>query len=200
MSRIVVISFDTEDQARQALASLRGVEKQGWHPLRGHRRRHPQGRRFFDVKNEASSATEAGAVVGGLIGGLVFFVFPVAGIAIGAAAGAGIGAAMGQGVPGDFVKDVKGKLPAGKSAFFLEIKEANADMAIAALRKYHGEVIQTSLDEETEEALKAALASPAPDLRGAPATGLSLRLFGPAPPRPAPCAGRGPRGPRRAGA
>ena len=44
---------------------------------------------------------------------------------------------------------------------FLEIKDANADMAIAALRKYHGEVIQTSLDEETEEALKAALASPA---------------------------------------
>ena len=124
----------------------------------------------FDVKNEASSATEAGAVVGGLIGGLVFFVFPVAGIAIGAAAGAGIGAAMGQGVPGDFVKEVEAKLEAGKSALFLEIKEANADMAIAALRKYHGEVIQTSLDEETEEALQGRARQP-----GELTSGASLR-------------------------
>ena len=95
------------------------------------------------------------------IGGVVFVVFPIAGIALGALAGAGVGAAMGHGVPGDFVKEVEAKLPAGKSALFLEIKSADADVAIAALRKYHGEVIQTSLDEETEEALKAALASPA---------------------------------------
>ena len=87
--------------------------------------------------------------------------FPVAGIALGALAGAGVGAAMGHGRPGNFVKEVEAKLPAGKSALFLEIKCANADMAIAALRKYHGEVIQTSLDEETEEALRAALESPA---------------------------------------
>ena len=75
--------------------------------------------------------------------------------------GAGVGAAMGTGIDGNFVKEVEAKLPPGKSALFLEIKSANADMAIASLRKYHGEVIQTSLDEETEEALKAALASPA---------------------------------------
>jgi uncharacterized membrane protein len=68
---------------------------------------------------------------------------------------------MGHGVPGDFVKEVEAKLPPGKSALFLEIQSANAEVAIAALRKYHGEIIQTSLDEETEEALKAALASPA---------------------------------------
>ena len=34
-------------------------------------------------------------------------------------------------------------------------------MAIAVLRNYHGEVIQTSLDEDTEAALQAALSSPA---------------------------------------
>jgi uncharacterized membrane protein len=110
MSRIVVISFDTEDQARQALASLRGVEKQGGIHFEDTAVVTHKADGSFDVKNEASSATEAGAVVGGLIGGLVLRV-PVAGIAIGAAAGAGIGAAMGQGVPGDFVKDVEAKLP-----------------------------------------------------------------------------------------
>ncbi len=161
MSRIVVISFDTEDQAREALASLRGIEKQGGIKFEDTAVITHKADGSFDVKNEASSATEAGAVVGGVIGGLVFFVFPVAGIALGALAGAGVGAAMGTGIDGNFVKEVEAKLQPGKSALFLEIKSADADMAIASLRKYHGEVIQTSLDEETEEALKAALASPA---------------------------------------
>ena len=153
MSRIVVIGFDTEEQARQALGSLRSVEKQGGISFEDTAvvTRHADGQ--VEVKNEASSATETGAVVGGLIGGVLFIVFPVAGIAL--------GAAMGQGVDGKFVKEVEASLPAGKSALFLEIKSANADMAIAALRKYHGEVIQTSLDEETEAALRAALSSPA---------------------------------------
>jgi uncharacterized membrane protein len=161
MSRIVVIGFDTEEQARQALGSLRSVEKQGGISFEDTAvvTRTADGK--VEVKNEASSATEAGAVVGGLIGGVLFIVFPVAGIALGALAGAGVGAAMGTGVDGKFVKEVEDKLTPGKSALFLEIKSANADMAIAALRKYHGEVIQTSLDEETEAALRAALSSPA---------------------------------------
>jgi uncharacterized membrane protein len=161
MSRIVVIGFDTEDQARQALASLRNVEKEGGIRFEDTAVVTHKADGSFDVKNEASSATETGAVVGALLGGLVFIVFPVAGIALGALAGAGVGAAIGSGVPGDFVKEVKEKLPPGKSALFLEIKDANADMAIGALRRYHGEVIQTSLDDETEQALRDALASPA---------------------------------------
>lgn len=161
MSRIVVIAFDTEEQAREALASLRGVEKQGQIQFEDTAVVTHRADGSFDVKNEASSATEAGAVVGAVLGGVVFVIFPIAGIALGALAGAGVGAAMHTGVDGDFVKEVEAKLPAGKSALFLEIKSANADVAIATLRRFHGEVIQTSLDEETEEALKAALASPA---------------------------------------
>ncbi|HEY4189576.1 MAG TPA: DUF1269 domain-containing protein [Candidatus Limnocylindrales bacterium] len=161
MSRVVVIGFDTEEQARAALGSLRNIEKQGGVSFEDTAvvTRHADGK--VEVKNEASSATEGGAVIGGLIGGVLFVVFPVAGIALGALAGAGVGAAMGTGVDGKFVKEVEGSLAPGKSALFLEIKSADADMAIAALRKYHGEVIQTSLDEETEAALRAALASPA---------------------------------------
>src|SRR5215467_2800330 len=135
MSRIVVISFDTEDQAREALASLRNVEKEGGIHFEDTAVVTHKADGSFDVKNEASSATEAGAVVGGLLGGVVFFVFPIAGIALGALAGAGVGAAMGTGVDGKFVDEVKEKLPPGKSALFLEIKEANGDMAIAALRR-----------------------------------------------------------------
>ena len=157
MSQVVVIAFDSEDDARSALATLRGIEHEGLVSFEdtaivAHR---SDGK--FEVKNEASGTTEAGAVVGALIGGLVFFMFPLAGIALGAAAGAGVGAAIGNGVDGKFVQEVKSKLAPGKSALFLVVKDSFADATIPALRRYHGEVLQTSLDEETEEALSAAL-------------------------------------------
>ena len=69
----------------------------------------------------------------------------------------GVGAALGKGVDGKFVEEVKAKLPVGKSALFLVVKEANADAAIPALRRFRGEVNQTSLDDDTERALRDAL-------------------------------------------
>ena len=158
MSQVVVVSFDTETDAQSAMASLRGLEKEGQihfedtaivvHGADGK----------FQVKNEASGTTETGAVVGALIGGLLFVVFPIAGIALGAAAGAGVGALLGNGVDGKFVQEVKDTLPPGKSALFLVIKDANADATIPALRRFHGEVIQTTLDDDTEKALRDAMA------------------------------------------
>jgi len=157
MSQVVAISFDSENDAQSALASLRGLEKAGQihfedtaivaHGTDGK----------FAVKNEASGTTETAAVVGAVLGGLLFVAFPIAGLAIGAAAGAGIGAMLGNGIDGDFVKEVKEQLPPGKSALFLVIKDANADATIPALRRFHGEVIQTTLDEDTESALRDAM-------------------------------------------
>jgi uncharacterized membrane protein len=157
MSQVVAISFDSEDDARSALASLRGLEKAGQIHFEDTAIVVHHADSKFEVKNEASSTTETGAVVGALLGGLLFVVFPIAGIALGAAAGAGVGALLGNGVDGDFVKEVKEQLPPGKSALFLVIKDANADATIPALRRYHGEVIQTTLDEDTESALRDAM-------------------------------------------
>ena len=157
MSQVVAISFDTESDAQSALASLRGLEKAGQIHFEDTAIVVHHADSKFEVKNEASSTTETGAVVGALLGGLLFVVFPIAGIALGAAAGAGVGALLGNGVDGDFVKEVKEQLPPGKSALFLVIKDANADATIPALRRYHGEVIQTTLDEDTEGALRDAM-------------------------------------------
>ena len=74
------------------------------------------------IHNEASSGTETGAVVGAVLGGLLFVVFPVAGIVGGAAAGGLIGRAAAPGIDGEFVKEVGDDLPAGGSALFLQIK------------------------------------------------------------------------------
>jgi uncharacterized membrane protein len=157
MSQLVVLGFDTEQQALDALKSLRRLESDGRisfedtavvsHGLDGK----------FQVKNEASSTTETGAVVGAILGGFVTFIFPVAGIAIGALAGAGVGSLMGRGVSGDFVKDVKEELPPGKSALFLLVKGADVDAALGVLRNFKGDVIQTTLDPDAEEAIRNAL-------------------------------------------
>jgi uncharacterized membrane protein len=157
MSQVVVVSFDSEDDAGRALASLRSLEREGRIHFEDTAIVAHRSDGSFDVKNEASGTTEAGAVIGALVGGIIFFVFPIAGIALGAAAGAGIGAAVGHGVDGKFVEDVKAKLPPGKSALFLVIKDAAADSTIPALRQFHGEVIQTTLDSETEAALQDAM-------------------------------------------
>lgn len=157
MSHVVVVSFDSETDARSALASLRSLEQAGQIHFEDTAVVTHRADGKFEVKNEASSTTETGAVIGALLGGLLFVFFPVVGIVAGAAAGAGIGASIGNGVDGKFVQEVKENLPPGRSALFLVIKDAAADATIPALRRYHGEVIQTSLDQETEDALRAAM-------------------------------------------
>jgi uncharacterized membrane protein len=111
------------------------------------------------VKNEVSGTTETAAVIGAVIGGLVTFVFPPLGVVVGAAAGAAVGAAMDTGVSPKFVDEVKATLRPGRSALFVVVKHSELDAVAAALRQYRGDVIQTTLDSETEEALKQAVGS-----------------------------------------
>ena len=112
MSQIVVIGFDAEGDAFAALKTLRSIEKEGGIKFEDTAVVSHRADGKMEVKNEASSATEVGAVVGGALGGLVFFMFPVAGIALGAAAGAGVGAMLGTGVDGKFRDEVKAQAAA----------------------------------------------------------------------------------------
>jgi uncharacterized membrane protein len=157
MSQLVVLGFDTEDQALDALKSLRRLEHDGRISFEDTAVVTHRSDGKFEVKNEASGATETGAVVGAILGGFVTFLFPPAGIAIGALAGAGVGALLGKGVEGDFVKDVKEELEPGKSALFALVRGADRDAALGVLRNFHGDVIQTTLDEDAEQAIRDAL-------------------------------------------
>ncbi len=157
MSQLVVIAFDAEADARAALASVRDLERQGLMSLEDTAVVTHQQDGKMEVKNEASGTTEAGAIGGAVIGGLLFLAFPIAGIAAGALAGAGIGAMLGRGIDGNFVKDVQGELAPGKSALFLLIRSANRGAALAAIRQFKGTVIQTTLDDDVEQALRDAL-------------------------------------------
>ena len=158
MNQLVVIAFDHFDDARAALRSLRGLEAGGRIRFEDTAliERDPDG--TAHVKNEASGTTGTAAVVGALIGGFVGFVFPVVGAVIGAAAGAAVGSALRTGVEPAFVDEVKETLRPGRSALFLVIKDSDLDASLGALRQFRGDVIQSTLSSEAEEALRSALA------------------------------------------
>jgi uncharacterized membrane protein len=157
MNQLIVIGLEHLDDARNAMKRLRELEREGRVQFEDTAivERELDGKAH--VRNEVSGTTETAAVLGAALGGVLSFVFPIAGIAIGAALGAAIGAAMGTGVSPDFVEDVKNTLTPGRSALFLVVREADADAVTAALRDFEGDLIQTTLDTEAEEALRQAL-------------------------------------------
>ena len=157
MNQLLVVGFDHFDDARSAMASLRSLEREGRIQFEDTAivERDPDG--TAHVRNEVSGTTETATVVGAVVGGLVGFVFPLAGIAIGAALGAAIGASLDRGVSADFIDEVKKTLRPGRSALFLVVRRSDADATLAALRPFKGDVIQTTLDSEAEEALRQAL-------------------------------------------
>ncbi|HEV8547186.1 MAG TPA: DUF1269 domain-containing protein [Candidatus Limnocylindrales bacterium] len=157
MNQLVVVAFDHFDDAKTAMERLRSLEREGRIRFEDTAivQRDPDG--TAHVKNEVSGTTETATVIGAVIGGIVSFIFPLAGMAIGAALGAAVGVALDRGVSRAFVDEVKTTLRPGRSALFLVVRESDADATLAALRSFHGDVIQTTLDSEAEEALRQAL-------------------------------------------
>jgi uncharacterized membrane protein len=157
MSQLIVITFDNPDDAGNALKSLRQIEKSGRLKLVDTAVIVKDAEGKTHVKNEVSSGTETGAVIGGILGPFIMFAFPIAGIAIGAGAGALVGKLFDTGVDQKFVKDVQEALQPNHSALFLVGDSADPNAALAALRPYKGEVYQTTLSTELEEQLREAL-------------------------------------------
>jgi uncharacterized membrane protein len=157
MSNLVVLVFDDEHQATDALATLRRLEKAGAIHFDDTAVLTKDQTGKLHVKNEASSATEVGAVAGGALGVLLTVLFPGVGLVVGAAAGAAIGALLDQGVDRSFVKELSESLQPGSSALFLLVKHAQPAV-IDALKPYKGKVYQTTLPEDVQERLERALA------------------------------------------
>ena len=156
MSTLVAVTFAGEADARAALGSIRALEKDGQIGIEDTAVVTKDADGKVQVKNEASSGTETGAVVGAILGSLLFVVFPL-GIIGGAVIGGLVGRAAAPGVDGTFVKEVEASLAPGGSALFLLVKSGSPGLLIASMRQYQGTVVQTSLDEEEEAALREAL-------------------------------------------
>jgi len=114
--------------------------------------------------HQATSTTGVGALGGAAWGGLIglLFLAPLFGMAIGAASGALAGKLTDTGVNDNFMKELGAKLQPGNAALIALGSTDARDKLLERITPYGGDVIQTSLDHEDEERLKAALGQEAP--------------------------------------
>jgi len=158
MSDLVAIAYPDLSTAQQVVSNLGEAHKA--HLIELEDVALVEHRADGKVKLHQASLAGAGAAGGALWGGLIgmLFLAPFLGMAIGAASGAAAGAASDAGVNDDFMKDLGAKLPQGGAALILLVRSMNSEKILAEI-KIPGEVVQTSLGNDDEEALRSALAA-----------------------------------------
>jgi uncharacterized membrane protein len=109
--------------------------------------------------DQAVSTAGAGAAGGALWGGLIglLFLSPLLGAAIGAAAGGASGALADVGVDDSFMKELGAKLTPGSAALIVLVRSSTPDKVLPRIAQYGGHVIQSSLSDDAEARLDAAL-------------------------------------------
>jgi uncharacterized membrane protein len=162
MSTLVAIAYPDRDTAERVRQELSEASKEHLVQLQDavvvvHG---PDGKIKLD---QGLSTAGAGAAGGALWGGLIglLFLAPFLGMAVGAAAGGVAGKLTDVGINDDFMKQLGAKLPPGSAALIALGSTEAGDKLLERLKPYGGEVIQTSLDTEQEEHLRAALNAPA---------------------------------------
>lgn len=158
MSDLVAIAYDSVDTARRAADNV--VQAQKAHLIELEDMVVVERRQDGKVKLHQPSAAAGGAVGGALWGGLIGLIFfvPFFGMAIGAATGAAAGALSDYGVDDDFMKNLGAELQPGAGALILLVRKVSVDKILPEI-KLPGKIIQTSLDNDTEQHLSDALAA-----------------------------------------
>jgi uncharacterized membrane protein len=157
MSRITVIAFDTADEAGKVRDALRKLAHDRQLSILDSAIVTKDDEGKVRVNNEMGRDIKWGAIGGGILGGLLFLLFPVTGIVAGALAGGVIGKSLGNQVDKGFVQEVTAKLKPGTSALFVITADEHADAVFGALKPFKGEVYHTSLSSENEDTLKRVL-------------------------------------------
>jgi uncharacterized membrane protein len=174
MSDLIVVSFDGQDKADQALNKLQDLQKEYVVDLEDAvvAVRDKGGKvHLKQAMNLAAVGAAGGASWGGLMGILVGLLFlnPLAGFLAGLALGAGAGAVSGAlsdyGINDDFIKQMAKDFDPSTSVLFVLARRLNFDKALPELQGFGGKVLKTSLTNEQEsrlrEALKGLSAAPA---------------------------------------
>lgn len=166
MSDLVCLAFKELDTADHFLNELRNLEKE--HILELEDAcvvvRDADGKIHLKQSvNLVTIGASRGASFGMLMGTLVGLLFmnPLAGLLAGGLLGAGSGALQGKladyGINDDFIKSLGSSIEPNSSAIFLLVRKAVADKVMPRLGNYQATVLKTSLSDEQEENLKAAL-------------------------------------------
>jgi uncharacterized membrane protein len=119
--------------------------------------RHADGKYQVTTNHQAVGSGATWGMFWGLFFGLLFFV-PVLGMPIGAGLGALFGKLEQAGIDKAFQAQVRDLLRPGTSALFLVLEDATPETAVrAALGRYGGTTLKTSLSKEVEQKLQCAL-------------------------------------------
>ena len=156
MSDLVAIAYPDLATARQVTSNLGEAQKAHLIQLEDAVivERRTDGKIKLHQPSGAGLGAAGGALWGGLIG--LIFLVPLFGMAIGAASGAAAGHFTDTGVDDDFMKKLGAELDEGNAAVVLLIREVSADKVLPEI-KIPGTIIQTSLSNEDEGNLQAAL-------------------------------------------
>jgi uncharacterized membrane protein len=174
MSTLVAITYPDVNQASRVFNTLKRLVKE--HVLDMHDAVYVTKDSSGEVDlhqlvNLPGESAARGAMGGALWGALIglFFLTPLAGAAIGAAIGAGTGAIAGKvsdyGIDDNFVRQLSTQMTPNSSAIFVLIRRMTEDKVVPEISQYGGTVLRTSLSDEAEQRLQAALSqqgTPAP--------------------------------------
>jgi uncharacterized membrane protein len=90
---------------------------------------------------------------------------PLVGMAVGGITGAGFGALSGSladfGIRDDFVRKIGETIPEGSSALFVLFRSITEDKVLPEIEPYKPRILKTSLSNEAETRLRAALSKAA---------------------------------------
>jgi uncharacterized membrane protein len=111
--------------------------------------------KLHQAVSPGAAGAAGGAVWGGLIG--LLFLAPLLGMAVGAASGGLAGSATDVGVDDNFMKELGAKLDDGTAALIVLVRSSTPDKVLPRVQEFGGDVIQSSLSNEREEELRAAL-------------------------------------------
>jgi uncharacterized membrane protein len=158
MSDLVAIAYNSLGEAQEVAANA--AEAQKGHMLELEDMVVVEREGDGKVKLHQPSAAGAGAAGGALWGGLIGLIFfmPLFGMALGAATGAAAGGLSDYGVDDNFMKELGANLQPGQAAVIFLVRRITADKVLPHIR-IPGKVMQTSLDNETEQQLSDALAA-----------------------------------------
>ena len=160
MGNLIAIAYPDEATANEVLTTLARLQTEKSIELEDAVvvTRDQDGKvKLHQTAKTAAVGAAGGALWGGLIG--LLFLAPLVGMAIGAAAGGAAGALTDVGVDDRFLKDLGAKLAPGGAALIVLVHRSTPDKVLPEIARFGGEVIQSSLSDETEAQLQAALKS-----------------------------------------
>ena len=171
MSDLIVVGFDSTEEADKVLLKLNTLKKEYLIDLEDAVVvvRDETGKvHLKQSMNLTAIGATSGLLSGSLWGGLVGLLFlnPLAGFAIRGAIGAGTGALSGSladyGIDDDFIKSLGETIPNNSSALFVLVRKVQPEKVLAEFSGLRGKVLKTSLSPDQEAKLQAALSDTQP--------------------------------------